>query len=139
MMYPHPYRLHILILNILDILEKRIIVCFLLLMHTNNFCFGYIAVFCFFETFMGVAGLVAGWVVGKSEFNENPVVSLEMNLWLRLRACQFHIVICRSWSMLMSCVLLTLFTECNYWLYLITVLSENTYLLYFMKVLTNCT
>ena len=29
MMYPHPYPLHILILNILDILKKRIIVCFL--------------------------------------------------------------------------------------------------------------
>ena len=30
MMYPHPYPLHILILNILDILKKkRIILCFL--------------------------------------------------------------------------------------------------------------
>ena len=42
-----------------------------LLIHTNiNFCLGYIAVYCFFETFP------AGWVVGKSDFNENPVVLL---------------------------------------------------------------
>ena len=47
MMYPHPYPLHILILNILDILQKRIIVCFLLGSHSfkshqpfsNTVCF----------------------------------------------------------------------------------------------------
>ena len=27
-----------------------------------------------------MAGLVAGWVVGKSDFNENPVVSLDLDL-----------------------------------------------------------
>ena len=56
-------------------------------MYTNNFCFGYIAVSLFFETFLGglgwdgwVAGWLAGWVVGKSDFNENPVVSLDLDL-----------------------------------------------------------
>ena len=38
------------------------------------FCFGYIAVSCLFETFPG------GWVGGKSDFNENPVVSLDLDL-----------------------------------------------------------
>ena len=57
-----------------------------LLMYTDNFCFGYIAVSCFFETFPGVG--VAGWVVGKSDFNENPVVSLDLDFGLRLRVCQ---------------------------------------------------
>ena len=35
---------------------------------------------------------VAGWVVGKSDFNENPVVSLDLDLdfGLRLRVCQNH-------------------------------------------------
>ena len=33
MMYPHPHPFHILILNILNILEKRIILCFL---HIHN-------------------------------------------------------------------------------------------------------
>ena len=42
---------------------------------------------CFFETFLG--GWVAGWVVGKSDFNENPVVSLDLDFGLRLRVCQF--------------------------------------------------
>ena len=57
-----------------------------LLMYTNNFCFGYIAVSCFFETFLGVAG----WVAGKSDFDENPDVSLDVDLdfGLRLRVCQ---------------------------------------------------
>ena len=53
-----------------------------LLMYTNNFCFGYIAVSCFFETFL------AGWVVGKSNFNENPVISLDLNLDFGLRVYQ---------------------------------------------------
>ena len=44
-----------------------------LLIYTNNFCFGYITVTCFFETFPG------GWVVKKSKFNENPVVSLDLD------------------------------------------------------------
>ena len=47
-----------------------------LLIYTSNFCFGYIAVSCCFETFR--AGWVAG-VVGKSDFNENPVVSLDLD------------------------------------------------------------
>ena len=36
---------------------------------------------------------VAGWVVGKSDFNENPVVSLDLDLdfGLRLRVCQYFI------------------------------------------------
>ena len=40
----------------------------------------------------GVGG--AGWVVGKSDFNENPVVSLDLDLdfGLRLRVCQFWMV-----------------------------------------------
>ena len=35
-------------------------------------------------------GRPAGWVVGKSDFNENPVVSLDLDLdfGLRLRVCQ---------------------------------------------------
>ena len=43
---------------------------------------------CFFETFP--AGWVGGWVVGKSDFNENPVVSpdLDLDFGLRLRVCQ---------------------------------------------------
>ena len=34
---------------------------------------------------------MAGWVVGKSDFNENPVVSLDLDLdfGLGLRVCQF--------------------------------------------------
>ena len=31
-----------------------------------------------------------GWVVGKSDFNENPVVSLDLDFGLRLRVGQFH-------------------------------------------------
>ena len=54
--------------------------------HTNNFCFGYIIVSCFFETFP--ADWVAGWPVGKSDFNENPVVSPDLDFGLRLRVCQ---------------------------------------------------
>ena len=55
-------------------------------MYTDNFWFGYIAVSCFFETFLGVAG----WVVGKSDFDENPVVipDLDLDFGLRLRVCQ---------------------------------------------------
>ena len=35
---------------------------------------------------------MAGWVVGKSDFNENPVVSLDLDLdfGLRLRVCQLQ-------------------------------------------------
>ena len=66
-----------------------------LLMHANNFCFGYINVSCFFETFPDgwVAGGGGGWVVGKSDFNENPVVGLDLDLdfGLRLRVCQLNI------------------------------------------------
>ena len=36
MMHPHSYPLHILVLNILDILEKRIIVCFLSVLELNS-------------------------------------------------------------------------------------------------------
>ena len=51
---------------------------------------GYITVSCFFETFPGVAGWrwLSGWVVGKTDFNENPVVSLDLDFGLRLRVCQ---------------------------------------------------
>ena len=33
------------------------------------------------------------WVVGKTDFNENPVVSLDLDLdfGLRLRVCQFRV------------------------------------------------
>ena len=41
-----------------------------LLMYTDNFCFGHIAVSCFFET---------SCVVGKFDLNENPVVSLDLD------------------------------------------------------------
>ena len=53
-------------------------------MYDNIFCFGYIAVSCLFETFPGVE------MDGKSDFNENPVVSLDLDLdfGLRLRVCQ---------------------------------------------------
>ena len=55
-----------------------------LIIYTNNFCFGWIAVSCFFET------LPAGWVAGKSNFNENAVVSphLDLNFEIWLRVCQ---------------------------------------------------
>ena len=33
-----------------------------------------------------------GWVVGKSDFNENPVVSLDLDFGLRLRVCHKDIV-----------------------------------------------
>ena len=49
-----------------------------LLIQANNFYFGSIALSCFFKTFPG--GWLAGWVVGKSDFNENPVVSLDLDL-----------------------------------------------------------
>ena len=55
-----------------------------LLMYNYNFCIGYIALSCFFETIP--AG--RGWLVGKSDFNENPAVSLELDFGLRLRVCQ---------------------------------------------------
>ena len=45
-------------------------------MYTDNLCFEYNAVSCFFETFPGGWG----WMVGKSDFNENPVVSLDLDL-----------------------------------------------------------
>ena len=58
-----------------------------ILMYIDNFCFGHIAVSCFLETFPGEGG---DWVVGKSDFNENPVISLDLDLdlGLRLRVCQ---------------------------------------------------
>ena len=49
-------------------------------MYTNNFCFGYITVSCFFETFPGCWVGVACWLAGKNDFNENPVVSLDLDL-----------------------------------------------------------
>ena len=44
-----------------------------LLIYTNNFCFGYIAVSCFFETFPAgwLGGWVAGWVAG---WLKNPIL-----------------------------------------------------------------
>ena len=59
-----------------------------LLKWTNYFYFGSIALSCFFETFPGGGGWLG--VVGKSDFNENPVVSLDLDLdfGLRLRVCQ---------------------------------------------------
>ena len=59
--------------------------------------FWYITVYCFFETFPGwLAGWVAAWlgVVGKSDFNENPVVSLDFDLdfGLRHRVCQNYML-----------------------------------------------
>ena len=47
---------------------------------------------CFFETFLG--GLLAGWRVGESDFNENPVISLDLDLdfGLRLKVCQFEVL-----------------------------------------------
>ena len=38
---------------------------------------------------------MAGWVVGKSYVNENPDVSLDLDFGLRLRVCQFQIIIGR--------------------------------------------
>ena len=43
-----------------------------LLMYTNNFCFGYIAVSCFFDTFR--AGCVAGWLAGLGGWLENMIL-----------------------------------------------------------------
>ena len=42
---------------------------------------------------------LAGWVVGKSDFNENPVVSLDLDLdfGLRLRVCQKEKTSCRNY------------------------------------------
>ena len=34
---------------------------------------------------------VAGWLVGKSDFNENQVVYPDLDLGLRLRVCQYQI------------------------------------------------
>jgi len=79
-----------------------------LLIYTNNFCFGYITVPCFFETFLGgwVAGCLCLGVVGKSNCNENLVVSLDLDLdfGLRLRVsltsgCK---IIKRTWHRLTS-------------------------------------
>ena len=56
-----------------------------LLIHTNNFCFEFIVVSCFFETFPAgwlawwLAAGRAGWPVGKSDLNENPVISLDLD------------------------------------------------------------
>ena len=55
-------------------------------MYTDNFCFGYIAVSCVFETFPG------GWlgVVGKSDFNENPVISIDLDFdlgFVKIQVC----------------------------------------------------
>ena len=38
----------------------------------------------------GGGGWLAGWVVGKSDFKENPVVSqdLDLDFGLRLRVCE---------------------------------------------------
>ena len=44
-----------------------------LLIYTNNFCSGYLAVSGFFETYVG------GWVIGKSNFNENSVISPDLD------------------------------------------------------------
>ena len=65
------------------------IIFYNLLMYTNNFYFGYINVSCFFETFPG--GWLAGWgwVVGITDFDENPVVSLDLDFGLRLGVCRF--------------------------------------------------
>ena len=96
-----------------------------LLIYTNNFCFGYIAVSCFFETFPAgwlggwlggwVAGLVAGclagwlawwlggWLVGKSDFNENPVISPDLDLDFGLRQkfnyCQIFTMLMQTFTM----------------------------------------
>ena len=43
-------------------------------MYTTNFCFKYISVSCFFINFL------VGRVVAKSDFNENPVESLDLDL-----------------------------------------------------------
>ena len=43
---------------------------------TKNFCFGYIALTCFFEIF---PRLVARWLVGNGDFNENPVVHVDLD------------------------------------------------------------
>ena len=53
------------------------------LTYFKQFCFCYIALFCLFETFP------CGWVVVKSDFNENPVISLDLDFWLPLTVYQF--------------------------------------------------
>ena len=49
-------------------------------MYTDKFCFGYIAVSSFLETFPGGWLAGGGWVVRKTDFNEHPVVSLDLDL-----------------------------------------------------------
>ena len=54
-------------------------------MYTDNFCFGYIAVSCFFKNV---------WLAGvdcKIGFNENPVRSLDLDLYFGLRLMVFNI------------------------------------------------
>ena len=53
-----------------------------LLINLMNFTLLSLAVFCHFDTFPN------GWVVGKSDFNENPVVRPDLDLGLQLRVCQ---------------------------------------------------
>ena len=53
-----------------------------LLIYTSNFFLGYITVSCFFETFP------AGRLDGISDFNDNPVVSSDLDFGLQLRVCQ---------------------------------------------------
>ena len=48
-----------------------------LLTKTNNIYFAYIALTCFFKTFPD--GRVVGWWVGNCDFNENPVVHLDLD------------------------------------------------------------
>jgi len=36
---------------------------------------------------------VSGWPVGKSDLNENPVVSLNLDFGLQLRVCEKTIVV----------------------------------------------
>ena len=46
-----------------------------LLIYTNNFCFGYITVFCFFETF-------SGWLAGWDGWLENPILmKTQLSVW----------------------------------------------------------
>ena len=42
----------------------------------NNFCFGYVTLSGFLETFPG------GWLGGKYDFNENPVVEFDLDFEL---------------------------------------------------------
>ena len=59
-----------------------------IIIHINNFSFGYIAVSCLFETFPTTQSLPEKFQ--NSDFNENLVISLDLDLdfELRLRVCQ---------------------------------------------------